>query len=102
MVKACKHPCPECPFRKDSLRGYLGGFTPEETYKAALSEDGFDCHLTRGDGQERKHCAGRLLFATKMCKSFRNKELEQARFAVKAENSLDDILGFDFLGHHKL
>ncbi len=95
-------PCHECPFRKNSLKGWLGGFTAEETYAAARSEAEFDCHLTRGEEQERKHCAGRLLHAKKTCKSFRNKELEQAKTEVIKNNSLDTILGFDFLEHHRL
>lgn len=29
-MKACAKPCRECPFRKESLNGWLGGFTIQE------------------------------------------------------------------------
>lgn len=101
-MKYQKQPCNECPFRRNSAKGWLGGFTVEETLCAARSEDAFDCHLTRGT-EEVKSCAGRLLFAVKTCKSFRNKELESARLELKEQNKdLSNILGFDFAEHHNI
>ncbi|WP_045860351.1 hypothetical protein [Teredinibacter purpureus] len=35
-----KKPCPDCPFRKDSLEGWLGKARMTEI----LSEDSFVCH----------------------------------------------------------
>ena len=95
-----KHPCGECPFKCDSIKGWLGSFSVEETLAAARSESDFFCHMTRGE--ENKQCAGRLLFASKTCKSFRNQELEAARLELKQRYGTDNILGFDFKEHHVL
>lgn len=47
-----KKPCAQCPFRKDSLKGWLGGERMEEI----LNQDSFICH-------KKKHlqCAGHML-----------------------------------------
>jgi len=47
-----KRPCRDCPFRKDTLRGWLG----KERMEEILSEDSFVCHK-RTDMQ----CAGHML-----------------------------------------
>lgn len=99
-MSVTKRPCGQCPFRKDSVKGYLGGFTIEETLEVAKSEHPFDCHKTRGT-DNTKECSGRLLFATKTCKSFKNAELEKLRLETKESNSTDNILGFDFRQHHE-
>ena len=96
-----KKPCSECPFRKESTKGWLGGFSVPETLQAAGSEYSFECHLTRSTVLT-KECAGRLLFASKTCKSFRNKDLEAAREVLEKSNSLEDILGFEFSQHHTI
>lgn len=99
-MEATKRPCGQCPFRKDSTKGYLGGFTLEETLEVAKSESPFECHKTR-ETPNTKECVGRLLFATKTCKSFRDPELEVLRLHAKETNSIDNILGFDFKKHHE-
>ena len=68
-------PCGPCPFKKSSIKGNLGGFTVEETLETARSESSFICHKVRESNNEDE-CAGRLLFSSKTCKSFRNTSLE--------------------------
>lgn len=94
-------PCGPCPFKKNSISGNLGGFTIEETLETARSEGSFVCHKVRETSNEDE-CAGRLLFACKTAKSFRNKSLEDRRLLLKSINSLDNILGFDFKSHHSV
>ena len=94
-----KTPCRECPFKRDSAKGWLGGFSPEDTRQEALAEHGFDCHLTRSSTNP-KQCAGALLFATRVCKSFRDKDLEKARKALSSKEALESVLGFDFVEYH--
>lgn len=97
-------PCRECPFKNTSLKGYLGGFSNEETKSIALSESVFECHLTRETGNE-KHCAGRFLFAKKSCKSFRDEELESIKNEVVNlnPNYKEEILAvWEFDKHHTL
>lgn len=50
-----KSPCKDCPFRKDSLKGWLGRDRAEEI----ANSNSFVCHKTlRAD---RKQCAGHML-----------------------------------------
>lgn len=98
-MSVTKRPCGQCPFRKDSAKGYLGGFTVEQTLEVAKSEQEFQCHKTR-ETDNTKECVGRLLFATKTCKSFKDPELEALRLHAKETNSTENILGFDFKQHH--
>lgn len=107
MSEFQKKPCIECPFRKQSLPGYLGGYTIEETMAVSLSEQSFHCHMTREGNDnhylgEPKECAGRLLFASNVAKSFRDKDLEAMRVATKVynPNHNEEILGFDMKSHH--
>jgi hypothetical protein len=99
-MPATSKPCGQCPFKKNSIKGYLGGFTIEETLETAKSEHSFICHKTR-ETPNQKECSGRLLFASKVCKSFKNPELEKLRLEAKENNSTENILGFDFKEHHK-
>lgn len=94
-----KKPCIECPFNKNSLKGYLGGFTVNETLEVANSEQSFLCHLTR-ENNTKSECVGRLLYSTKTCKSFRNEILENQRLEVKSLGT-ENILGFDFKKYHE-
>lgn len=99
-MKVCQTPCAECPFKNQILPGWLGGETVDDTVSAALSEQPFLCHLTRG--KSNKECAGRLLFAKSSAKMFRNSELESAARKLVAELGTKDILGLrDFGNHHK-
>lgn len=53
-----KSPCANCPFRKDSLRGWLGS----KRIKLVLESKSFVCHKTTGRKKlERKQCAGHML-----------------------------------------
>jgi len=52
-----KTPCNNCPFRKDCLKGWLGGERMEEI----LKEDSFICHKTAyGADKEKRQCAGHI------------------------------------------
>ncbi len=103
MNNFMKSPCVECPFRKNSLRGYTGNLDLDETISIAHSEESFQCHLTRETGKE-KECAGRLLYAKSCGKMFRNPDMEAARQSVAQlnPNYREEILGFDFRKYHTL
>lgn len=54
----CKAPCENCPFRKDSMSGWLG----EEKMKEIVNQDSFVCHKFLDGGMEgRKQCAGHMI-----------------------------------------
>lgn len=99
----CKKPCNECPFKKESLKGWLGEFSVEETLRTASADQDFLCHVS-GRGTIKKQCAGRMLYATKTAKMFRDPIIEGIRKEVVEANPnfRDEILGFDFKTHHKI
>lgn len=101
--KYCKTPCKECPFTKKSLPGYLGGFTIEATLESVFSESSFKCHLTR-EVKDKKECAGRMLFVSKLGKVFRDEQLEKIRKAIQnstSEETKNNILSYaEFKKHH--
>lgn len=51
-----KQPCKDCPFRKDSTKGWLG----ETRMTEILASDAFTCHKTGGKS-ERLQCAGHMI-----------------------------------------
>ena len=54
-------PCKNCPFRKDSLKGWLGRERALEISNAVLIENKtFQCHETIGL-KHKSHCAGALI-----------------------------------------
>lgn len=57
-IPRVKTPCKDCPFRKDSLQGWLG----EDRMTEILASDSFVCHKTTGGAlRDRKQCAGHML-----------------------------------------
>jgi hypothetical protein len=67
----CRHvePCAECPWRKDSLKGYLGGH-PVELYTDAVAENEIpSCHQQDfgPDDPRSSMCAGALAVAANAC-----------------------------------
>lgn len=104
MLDNLKEPCKECPFRKTSLRGWLGDLTAQETHDHVLNEANFACHMTRKKPNDKmSRCKGSQIFLIHHCKSpWKNKPLIAALKQTKKEgHNLDNYLGFDFLKHHK-
>lgn len=56
-------PCGDCPWRRDSLAGWLGGPTPREWVKEAHSEEVIECHTRTG-----AQCAGVAIYRGNVCK----------------------------------
>ncbi len=62
-------PCSDCPMRRDSLNGWLGGTGSPEDWAAALHSDSrMDCHVLRG-----AQCAGAAVYRANVCKSPRDR-----------------------------
>lgn len=66
MQRAIKSPCVECPFRRDSAPGYLGGYTPEMYLEAVRSPASLACHKSAGfhEGkiESQRVCTGLAAF----------------------------------------
>ena len=51
-------PCSQCPFKKDTLEGWLG----EDRIKKILNQESFVCHKTiNKDINYRRQCAGHMI-----------------------------------------
>jgi hypothetical protein len=68
QAKPCKtqhrRACSDCPLRRDSVRGWLGGYTPEEYLALLHSDERIDCHTKEGP-----QCAGAAIYRENVCKS---------------------------------
>ena len=64
-----KTPCKECPWKKDSLKGFLGGWTPESYADAVAMNEIPCCHLVDHGPQDNKSafCVGALATASNSC-----------------------------------
>lgn len=55
-------PCVECPLRRDSKPGYLGGYTPEMYLDVLHGPASLACHSSpgfhHGDIEQQRHCTG--------------------------------------------
>ena len=63
-------PCSDCPWRRDSLRGWLGDASVKEWIAAAHGEERIDCHVLVGP-----QCAGAAIYRSNVCKRPRDKSL---------------------------
>lgn len=90
-------PCRECPFRRVSMDGYLGGNDPQRFAFLANRDGDFPCHLTMTHKQTFQ-CAGRATMWANQCKTARDKsvpQLEPDRARVFAN------IG-EFIEHHHI
>lgn len=66
MQRAIKVPCVECPFRRDSAPGYLGGYTPEMYMDVTFSPASLACHKSNGfhegEIERQRVCTGIAAF----------------------------------------
>ena len=117
-LKTCEKVCKECPFRKDSMKGWLGGFDVDEVLDAQQYEQLYSCHLHRGEDSAQNEkdiesgdipiCRGFLISAYLSCKVFGQhpqtgkslRELQDSLVITEEEKSL--ILNrWNFRTHHK-
>lgn len=107
MKNNLKKPCAECPFKKDSIKGWLGGETAKSTFEMVTHECDFACHMTRHKKQEEmSRCRGFLMFSRKIGKMPKYNiplanALKEIPFKEAMEN--ESILELkEFFTHHTL
>lgn len=122
-------PCRECPFRRKSLPGYVGGHSdPIEIVDLVNHDQKFPCHmdvnairdhlldelggsdddpLTMSDDQafeqatrEARHCVGALIFMNQSCKSSRNPLIAALQDTVGTSPEVFET-NAEYLTHHK-
>ncbi len=105
---ARKEACGECPFKKNSMAGWLAEYSTQDLHTLVMSEQPFPCHMTHQEGvsfekaKELPLCAGALAYMRKNCKSPRDKEHAELVKQVSQE-TMDNTLGrTDFFEHHKI
>jgi len=116
-LQACKKICGQCPFKKSSLKGWLGDLTVEQTLEVQQYEGLFPCHMKRKGSTEDivdktisgeiPICRGFLISANKSYKLFgSNPETGQSlrklqQSFVSSPSELDSVLDRqEFLLHH--
>lgn len=110
--KANAEPCKGCPFRSDSMPGWLGANSPEEMTSAILwHENELPCHSSidyaRADWQEKwlagkigKRCVGSLIMARRHAKLMRDPDYAAAvKAADRAAEGVFTNLR-DFIAYH--
>jgi hypothetical protein len=84
-------PCSDCPFRRDSIPGWLGGHSPEEFVSMAHGESDYPCHVLSG-----AQCAGMAVYRANVGKRPRSKRILQLARNVIAVFARPK----EFLTHH--
>lgn len=110
-----KVPCDDCPFRRDSMPGFLGGTRLADWITAWIGEAKFPCHktisqmfvITETVGENHpsldgaSYCAGALTMMRNSCKSPRNSyDREAARKVEPDRETVFSHMG-EFKSHHE-
>jgi len=83
-------PCRECPWRRKSIPGWVGPFTPEMWSQSAHGESLIWCHLKRGE------CIGAAIFRANVCKVTRLPTLSMPADPARVFSSSEE-----FIAHHR-
>ena len=103
-------PCNECPFSKNSTRGFLADYTPERLHRLVMTGIHFPCHKTLPmvdsipieEASKYPVCKGSLLYMRKGCKLHENEETQKLLQSFTKEE-LDQVLSIpEFLDHHTI
>jgi hypothetical protein len=105
-----KKMCKSCPWRKGSLKGYLGEDTPKDFWRTTLSQSQMPCHESVNyedpnwrdslDDETTPHCAGALQALKTSASIPRDAEHAEAVKAVEVEPDHLDPFS-EFLKHHE-
>lgn len=95
-------PCSECPWRRNSLPGWLGPHTAEEWAQGVHGDQEIACHLTIPEDADDEPedvsmmtaCSGAAIHRANICKSPRN-------VPYKLPADTRTVFGYgEFLEHH--
>lgn len=104
MKNNLKTPCAECPFRKNSAPGWLGGETVQDTFQHVSGEGDFACHMTRQKKRaQMSRCRGSLLFMKKSGKRPQYNDGLVRIFRELGQPDTSNILSVpEFFNHHSV
>lgn len=96
-----KKPCRECPWRRASLPGFLGGYEPEQfTQQVQFDGPPLPCHMTHDGVEAQAMCAGALIFMRNSCKSAHHPDYGDARAQVEPDRENVFCWSHEFINHH--
>lgn len=84
-------PCSDCPFRRDSLRGWLGGAPPDFYIDMAHGESTYPCHVI-----VNQQCAGMAVYRANVRKDPRY----IGALRLPADKAKCFATPLEFLEHH--
>jgi hypothetical protein len=86
-----QRPCSDCPWRRDSLAGWLGVMSPREWLSAAHGDGTIECHVHPG-----AQCAGAAIYRANVAK------LPRLLSALRLPADRRRVFGApaEFLEHH--
>jgi hypothetical protein len=107
--KKLKQPCNQCPYRKDSTKGWLGeaSYDPESFLQQLHLPTPHPCHVrvdwngaTKNDIECAPHCIGELQFMNNSLKLSRYPEFIELQ---KEVGKNDELFKWEseFIRHHK-
>lgn len=102
-----KTPCKECPFRRKSMKGWLGDSTPEQFMATTMADVHMPCHKTLDysdpqwaekwvEGEAGEGCAGAHIFFANICKRSR----DRSRPILPKDKKSVFSLPQEFIDHH--
>jgi len=115
-VNMCSKACGECPFRKNSMAGWLADYSTEDIVAYMRGDVSFPCHMTMTNDDmspadckdaiergEMKLCRGYVEMLIKSAKMpSTNQQLLDAMEQVRKEGLSDNTMSiFEFIEHHK-
>lgn len=108
-IKSVRRPCGECPFKRTSLEGWLGPWTPSELLRQ-IEVEALACHMTVDSttigwqDPDIKLCAGATIFLNNKVALSRNHQVQQHQQMLK--NTTPDVKdsvfksSTEFMKHH--
>ena len=92
-----KTPCSDCPFRRDSIPGWLGTLTPKQWMELAHGEGSANCHTTKQADGSGWECAGLAIYRANVYKSVRDPD------AMRLPANTQLVFSFgEFVVHHDI
>jgi hypothetical protein len=89
-------PCSDCPFRRDSIQGWLGELSVDDWIQLAHGEGQADCHTTKQSNGAGWHCAGLAIYRANVCKSVHDPN------AFRLPKDTEKVFSFgEFKKHHE-
>lgn len=104
VTKQHKKPCSDCPWRRDSVAGWLADMSPEEWVQHAQGDGIIECHTRKSD-EFVVQCAGAAAFRANICKSTRPMTFVLRGLSVQALRAPPDRARVfahsqEFITHH--